>query len=96
MPLGHWRSRTSSAIRASLAPAALSLHSLVLENAGGRLALLDVQGFLIRRGWKLAYPRNRELSLMVKTFLQFAVESEPRICAQLEPARDAFRIHCPR
>jgi LysR family transcriptional regulator, low CO2-responsive transcriptional regulator len=83
------------AIVGGLGIATLSLHSLVLESAGGRLALLDVQGFPIQRRWNLAYPRNRELSLVVKTFLRFAIESEPRICAQLEAAPDAFRSHCP-
>lgn len=83
------------AIVGGLGIAALSLHSLVLESSGGRLALLDVQGFPIQRRWNLAYPRNREPSLVVKAFLQFAIESEPRICAQLEAARDAFRSHCP-
>mgnify|MGYP005855400345 CR=1 FL=1 len=83
------------AIVGGLGIAVLSLHSLVLESSGGRLALLDVQGFPIHRRWNLAYPRHRELSLVVKAFLQFAIESEPRICAQLEDARDAFRSHCP-
>lgn len=83
------------AIVGGLGLSALSLHSLVLESSGGRLALLDVQGFPIDRRWNLAYPRNRELSLVVKTFLQFAIESEPRICAQLDAARDAFRSLCP-
>jgi LysR family transcriptional regulator, low CO2-responsive transcriptional regulator len=83
------------AIVGGLGIAAMSLHSLVLESAGGRLALLDVQGFPIHRRWNLAYPRNRELSLVAKAFLEFAIESEPHICAQLEAARDAFRSHCP-
>lgn len=83
------------AIVGGLGIAVLSLHSLVLESSGGHLALLDIQGFPIQRRWNLAYPRSRELSLVAKTFLEFAVESEPRICAQLESAREAFRTHCP-
>jgi len=83
------------AIVGGLGISVLSLHSLGLESCGGRLALLDIQGFPIERRWNLAYPRNRDLSLVAKTFLEFAVESEPRICAQLESAREAFRTHCP-
>jgi len=83
------------AVLGGLGIAALSLHSLVLESCGGRLALLDVQGFPIERRWYLAYPRNRELSLVAKTFLQFAGESEPRITAQLEAAREAYQRNRP-
>lgn len=68
----------------------LSLHSLVLETAGGRLVLLDVQGFPIEKRWNLVYPKNRELSLVGKTFLQFAVDSEPRIRDQLKTAQALF------
>jgi DNA-binding transcriptional LysR family regulator len=83
------------AIVGGLGISALSLHSLVLESAGGKLALLDVQGFPIERRWNLVYPRNRELSLVAKTFLDFAIESEPRICAQLAAARADFEHRRP-
>jgi hypothetical protein len=78
------------AIVGGLGISALSLHTLVLESGGGRLVLLDVAGFPIQRRWNLAYARNREPSLVAKTFLQFAIESEPQICAQLEAAQEAF------
>jgi DNA-binding transcriptional LysR family regulator len=78
------------AIVGGLGISALSLHTLVLESGGGRLALLDVQGFPILRRWNLAYPKSREPSLVARTFLEFAVASEPQISAQLEAARDAF------
>jgi DNA-binding transcriptional LysR family regulator len=78
------------AIVGGLGISALSLHSLILESAGGKLALLDVEGFPIERRWNLVYPRNRELSLVAKTFLEFAVKSEPRICEQLAAARADF------
>jgi DNA-binding transcriptional LysR family regulator len=78
------------AVVGGLGIAALSLHSLVLESKGGKLALLDVQGFPIERRWNLVYPRSRELSLVAKTFLDFAIGSEPRICAQLAAARADF------
>ncbi len=78
------------AIVGGLGISALSLHSLVLESGGGRLVLLDVAGFPIQRRWNLAYAKNREPSLVAKTFLQFAIDSEPQICAQLEAAQAAF------
>ena len=68
----------------------LSLHSLTLESAGGRIALLDVQGFPIERRWHLVYSRGRELSLVARTFLEFSIEYEPEIRARLAEAQAAF------
>jgi DNA-binding transcriptional LysR family regulator len=51
------------AIVGGLGISALSLHSLTLESGGGRLALLDIQGFPIMRRWHLVHWRGRELSL---------------------------------
>ena len=78
------------AIVGGLGISVLSLHSLVLESSGGKLVLLDVQGFPIERRWFLAYSLKREPSLPAKAFLKFAIESEPLICAQLENARERF------
>ncbi len=78
------------AIVGGLGISVLSLHSLVLESGGGKLVLLDVQGFPIERRWFLAHSTNREPSLPAKAFLKFAIESEPLICAQLENARERF------
>ena len=78
------------AIIGGLGISVLSLHSLVLDGGGGKLALLDVQGFPIERRWYLVNTRNREMSLVARTFLQFAVDSEPRIRAQLDAARLSF------
>ena len=78
------------AIVGGLGISVLSLHSLMLESGVSKLALLDVRGFPIEKRWNLVYPRNRELSLVAKTFLQFAVDSEPKIRAQLNAARASF------
>jgi len=75
------------AIVGGLGISVLSLHSISLEGGGGKLALLDVDGFPIERRWYLVYPRGRELSLVAKTFLQFAIDSEPQIRARLDAAR---------
>jgi DNA-binding transcriptional LysR family regulator len=78
------------AIVGGLGVGVLSLHSLTLESEGGRLALLDVQGFPIERRWHLVYWRGRELSLVARTFLDFAIEYEPEIRAGLAEAEAAF------
>ncbi len=83
------------AIVGGLGIAVLSLHSLVLESSGDRLTLLDVEGFPIVGQWHLVYPRNRELSLVARTFLEFAVDSGPQIREQLDAAHDAFARNRP-
>ncbi|MGV6826677.1 MAG: LysR family transcriptional regulator [bacterium] len=54
----------------------LSLHSLTLEGTGGPVAILDVEGFPILRHWYIVYPKGKELSLVAKTFLDFATDYE--------------------
>ena len=78
------------AIVGGLGIAALSLHSLTLESAGGRLALLDVEGFPIMRRWHLVYSKARELSLIARTFLEFAIAYEPEIRTRLDEAEANF------
>ena len=79
------------AVVGGLGISVLSLHSLTLEGANGPVALLDVEGFPIRRCWMLAYPRNRELSLVARTFLDFAVAREPEIRARMEDLLEELR-----
>jgi DNA-binding transcriptional LysR family regulator len=78
------------AIVGGLGISALSLHSLTLDSAAGRLVLLDVEGFPIMRRWHLVHWRGRELSLVARTFLDFAIEYEPEIHARLAEAEAAF------
>ncbi len=59
------------AVAGGLGIAALSAHTLALERTSNELAILDVQGFPIQRQWYLAYPRERELSVVAKAFLEF-------------------------
>jgi len=72
------------AVVGGLGISALSLHTLTLEGIKGPVALLDVRGFPIRKRWYLAYPKGRELSLVGKTFLEFAIESESSIRRRME------------
>lgn len=69
---------------------ALSLHSVRLESGGGRFAMLDGEGFPIQRRWHIVYSRARELSLVGRTFLEFAIASEPEIRTQLAEAMAAL------
>jgi len=62
----------------------LSMHSLSLEGIEGPLAILDVEGFPILRKWYLVHPKDKELSLVAKTFLEFAIEYEPIIRKRME------------
>lgn len=69
------------AVVGELGIAILSLHTLTLEGVRGPVAVLDVEGFPIRRYWYLAHHRGRELSLVAKAFLSFALREEPRVRA---------------
>jgi DNA-binding transcriptional LysR family regulator len=79
------------AIVGGLGLSILSLHTLTLEGAQGPVALLDVEGFPILREWFLVYPKGKELSLVARTFLDFAIESEPRIRADMQAMWPALR-----
>jgi DNA-binding transcriptional LysR family regulator len=72
------------AIVGGLGISVLSLHTLVLESVEGPVAILDVQGFPILRQWYLVYPKGKELSLVARTFLDFAVQHGPRLRARME------------
>jgi DNA-binding transcriptional LysR family regulator len=61
------------AIVGGLGLAVLSLHTLTLEGTDGPVAILDVEGFPIMRQWYLVYPKGKELSLVAKAFLEFAL-----------------------
>lgn len=78
------------AILGGLGISALSLHTVRLESNGGRFAVLDVEGFPIRRRWHIVYSKTRELSLVAQTFRDFAIASEADIRAQLHEAMTAL------
>ena len=67
------------AVAAGLGLSVLSLHTLALEGADGAVAILDVEQFPIHRQWYIVYPKGKELSLVARTFLEFAIDSEARI-----------------
>ena len=67
------------AVVGGLGLSVLSLHTLALEGPDGPVAILDVEQFPIRRQWYIVYPKGKELSLVARTFLDFAIASEARI-----------------
>lgn len=71
------------AIVAGLGLSVLSLHALALEGPDGPVALLDVEGFPIMRKWFIVHPKDKQLSLVARAFLEFAHGIEPQIRARL-------------
>ncbi len=67
------------AVVGGLGLAIQSLHVLTLEGVTGPVALLDVQDFPIPRQWYIVHPRSKELSLVAKAFLEFALSNEPNV-----------------
>jgi DNA-binding transcriptional LysR family regulator len=72
------------AVVGGLGLAVLSLHTLTLEGTDGAVAILDVEEFPIMRQLYIVYPKGKELSLVARTFLEFAVTSEPWIRERME------------
>lgn len=72
------------AIVGGLGLSVLSLHTLALEGPDGPVAILDAEGFPIMRNWYIVHPKAKELSLVARTFLDFAVEHEPIIRERME------------
>lgn len=78
------------AIVGGLGLSILSLHTLTLEGSEGPVSVLDVEGFPISRKWFMVHPKGKELSLVAKAFLDYAIESEPKIRERLEQVWPAY------
>lgn len=61
----------------------LSLHTLALEGASGKICVLDVENFPIMRKWYLVYPQDKQLSLAAQKFIEFAVAHEDAVTEHL-------------
>jgi len=72
------------AIVGGLGLSVMSLHTILLEGINGPVAILDVEGFPIMRRWYMVYPKKKELSLVARTFLDFAIEYESKITQRME------------
>ena len=62
------------AVIGGLGIAVLSAHALALERTSDELALLDAEDFPIRRHWYVAYPKDKQPSVVAQTFLDFLRE----------------------
>lgn len=58
------------AILAGLGISALSRHALTLHQPG-QFAVLDAEGFPIRRHWYAVYPAGRQISVVARAFVDF-------------------------
>ncbi|WP_457673825.1 LysR family transcriptional regulator [Thiolapillus sp.] len=59
------------AVMAGLGISVMSAHNLRLELDSGKICILDVKGFPLRRHWFAVHASNRKLSLVAQTFLDF-------------------------
>lgn len=59
------------AVAGGLGIAVLSAHTLAPECSAEDLVLLDVEGFPIRRHWYIAYPKDKQLSVVALAFPDF-------------------------
>jgi len=70
------------AVLAGLGIAVISLHSVQLEQEAGRLVVLDVEGFPIKRRWYAVHLKGKRLSLVAQTFLDFILEQGQQVLEQ--------------
>lgn len=80
------------AVVGGLGISVLSLHTLTLEGATGPVDILDVQGFPIQRQWFLAYSKERELSVIAQTFLDYAQKKGPEISSHMNKLLADFKL----
>ena len=69
------------AVAGGLGITVLSAHTLALEKSGDELAILDVEGFPIRRQWYVAYSTGKQLSVVASAFLEF-LQQESKVMAE--------------
>jgi LysR family transcriptional regulator, low CO2-responsive transcriptional regulator len=79
------------AVIGGLGIAVLSLHTLSAEGTCGPIALLDVAEFPILRQWHIVHPRRKVLSIIAKTFLEFAIQDEARVRAHIDEMMADFQ-----
>lgn len=58
-----------------LGVAVLSRHTLSAEGEAGRIAVIDVKGFPIRRHWYVVYPAGKKLSVVSRAFLDYLLDT---------------------
>lgn len=66
-------------VMAGLGLAILSLHSLYLERDAGKLVVLDVEDFPLKRRWYIVHLKGKILTLTAKTFLDYILADSHHI-----------------
>ena len=67
------------AVRAGMGLGVVSVHTIELELETGRLVVLDVEGFPLRRHWYMVYRKGKRLSPAAKAFYDFVLAQAHRI-----------------
>ena len=67
------------AVMAGLGIAVLSSYGLELERAAGKLIVLDVKGFPVKRRWYAVHLKGKKLSLVARTFLDFILSESSKV-----------------
>ncbi len=70
------------AVQAGLGLGVVSIHTLEMERALGRLAILDVQGFPIMRHWYAVHRPGKRFSVVAQAFLDFVLTEAGKLLAQ--------------
>jgi LysR family transcriptional regulator, low CO2-responsive transcriptional regulator len=64
------------AVESGLGLAAISNYAISLERSSGRLRVLDVEGFPLRRQWHIVHLRRQRLAAPVQNFIDFLRSEE--------------------
>ncbi len=67
------------AVAGGLGVAVLSAHALRPEGKGRSLAVLDVEGFPLKKQWYLLYPKGKKLTPVAKAFHEYLLEAAGRL-----------------
>ena len=74
-------SAVKGAVAAGLGVTVLSRHAIKAELALGRLRVLDVEGFPLKRQWYMVYREDKRLSRAAQTFMEFLLTSAESVLA---------------
>ena len=69
------------AVQAGLGLGVVSVHTLEMELALGRLVILDVQGFPILRHWYAVHRQGKRFSAVAQAFLNFVMDEAEQLFA---------------
>lgn len=75
----HSTEAIKQAVQAGLGLGVLSLHTLELELALGRLVVLDVAEFPLQRQWYVVHPEGKRFSKVGQAFLDFTIREGSKI-----------------